>query len=46
MLLPLQGEITQLHVHRAMPYAISLLALQAACRVYADNKNVKFSYFQ
>ena len=41
MLLPLQGEITNINVHRAMPYAIGLLAFQAAYRAKPniDNKS-------
>ncbi len=38
MLLPLQGEITNHDVHRAMPYAIGLLAFQAAYRAKAEHR--------
>ena len=40
MLLPLQGEITNLDVHRVMPYAIGLLAFQAAYQAKAYNKKL------
>lgn len=38
MLLPLHGEITNLDVHRAMPYAIGLLAFQAAYQAKAEHR--------
>lgn len=37
MLLPLQGEIVNFYIHRAMPYAKGLLGFQPAYLANADN---------